>query len=84
MRGLDRQGRRDSEGKRKKRMLEPHWWALWLNIVDTVYRACLLTNTYIIYASNLGFPVVVFDREREQGRFREALRGQGGAPGEHK
>ena len=34
---------------------------------------------YIIYTPNLGFPIAVFGREREQGRFRGSKGEQGGA-----
>ena len=43
---------------------------------------------YIIYTPNLGSEITLFDREREQGRFRgssEGARGRSeGAPGEHR
>ena len=41
-------------------------------------RSC--KYTYIIYTPNLGLGIAVFDREREQGRFRgssEEARGSG-------
>ena len=36
---------------------------------------------YIIYTPNLGLRITVFDREREQGRFREQRGSSGGARG---
>ena len=34
---------------------------------------------YIIYTPNLGFPIAIFDREREQGRFRGSSEGARGS-----
>ena len=39
---------------------------------------------YIIYTPNLGLVIAVFDREREQGRFRGSSEGAGGAGREHR
>lgn len=41
-------------------------------------------NISIIYTPNLGFEIAVFDREREQGRFRGSTEGARGSTGEHR
>jgi len=49
---------------------EQYGGAVYLKLEDTIY---------IIYTPNLGLGLVVFDREREQGRFKGSIEGVRGS-----
>ena len=62
---------------------------IWIELgKEGVFMGDIYKYIYIIYTPNLGLKIAVFDREREQDRFKESTKGakgrSGGARREHK